>query len=93
MNLGSSVVIDLSQVQEDTYCQVFFDNFFNSSTLIQKLHDHGLYGSGTAHSHRINMSHMKKDKEMKQVYTFIQPGFQTRVGNNNNLSNTTDNKW
>ena len=60
--------------------------------MIQKLHDHGLYGSDTAHSDRINMSQMKKDKQMNQVYTFIQPGFQTRVGNNDNLLNATDNK-
>ena len=65
MNLGSSVVQDLSQVLKDTYCQVFFDNFFNSPTLIQKLHDNGLYGLGTARSDTINMRQMKKDKEMK----------------------------
>ena len=34
-------------------------------TLIQKLHDNGLYGFGTARSNRINMPRMKKDKEMK----------------------------
>ena len=60
------MVLDLCQVLKDTYCHVFFDNFFNSSTLIQKLHDNGLYCLGTAHSDRINMSQMKKDKEMKR---------------------------
>ena len=39
LNLGSSVVLDLCQVLKDTYCLVFFDNFFNGPTLIQKLHD------------------------------------------------------
>ena len=66
MNLGSSVVLDLSQVLKDTYCHVFFDNLFNSPTLIQKLHDNELYGLGTGRSDRINMSQMKKDKEMKR---------------------------
>ena len=66
LNLGSSVVIDLCQVLKDTYCHVFFDNFFNSPTLIQKLHDHGLYCLGTARSDRINMPQMKKDKELKR---------------------------
>ena len=66
LNLGSSVVLDFCQVLKDTYCHMFFDNFFNSPTLIQKLHDNGLCGFGTAHSGRINMSQMKKDKEMKQ---------------------------
>ena len=58
-------MLDLCQFLKDTYCHVFFDNFFNSPTLIQKLHDNGLYGLGTARSDRINMPQMKKDKEMK----------------------------
>ena len=45
---------------------LFFDNFFNSPTLIQKLHDNGLQGLGAACSNRINMSQMNKDKEMKR---------------------------
>ena len=65
LNLGSSVVLDLCQVLKDAYCHVFFDNFFNSPTLIQKLHDNGLYGLGTARSNRINMSQMKKNNEIK----------------------------
>ena len=65
MNLGSSMVLELSQVLKDTYCHMFFDNFFNSPTLIQKLHDHGLHDLGTARSNRINMPQMKKAKEMK----------------------------
>ena len=64
LNLGSSVVLDLSQVLQDTFCDMFFDNFFNSRTLIQKLHDK--YGLGRARSDRINMPQMKKDKEMKR---------------------------
>ena len=66
MNLGSSVVLDLCQVLKDTYCHVFFDNFFNSATLIQKLHDNGLCGLSTARSDRINMLQIKKDKEMNR---------------------------
>ena len=65
LNLGSSVVLDLCQVLKDTYCHVFFDNFFNSPTLIQRLYDNGLYGLGKARSDRINMLQMRKDKEMK----------------------------
>ena len=64
--LGSSVVLNLCQVLKDTYCHVFFDNFFNSLFLIQKVHDNRLYGRGTACSDRINMLQMKKDKEMKR---------------------------
>ena len=60
-----SVVLDLCQVVEDTYCHVFFNNFFKSLTLIQKLDDNGLYGLCTARSNKINMLQMKNDKEMK----------------------------
>ena len=67
LNLGSSVALDLCQVLKDTYCHIFFGNFFNSPTLIQKLHDNGLYGLGTAHSDGINMSQMKRNREKKRV--------------------------
>ena len=50
---------------ENTHRPVFFDDFFNNPTLIQKLHDNGLYGLGTVHSDSVNMPQMKKDKEMK----------------------------
>ena len=66
MNLGSIVVLDLCQVLKNTYCHVFFDDFFNSPTLIQKLHDNGLYGLDTVRSDSVNMLQMKKDKEMKR---------------------------
>ena len=66
LNLVSSVVLDLCQVLKDTYCHLFYDNFFNSPTLIQKLHDNGQYDLGTARSNRINMPQMKKNKEMKR---------------------------
>ena len=66
MNLGSSVVLGLCQVLKDTYRHMFFDNFFNSPTLIKELHDNELYGLGTSHSDRINMLLIKKSKEMKR---------------------------
>ena len=66
LNLGSIVVLDLPQVLEYTYCHVFFDNFFNSITLIQQLHDNGLYGLGIARFDTINILQMTKDKEMKR---------------------------
>ena len=62
LKLGSSVVLDLCQVLKDIYCHVLFYNFFNSPTLIPKLHDNGLYGLSTAPSNKINMPQMKKDK-------------------------------
>ena len=46
---------------------MFFDNLFNSPSLIQKLHDNGLYGLCTTCSDRFNMPQIKKDKKMKRV--------------------------
>ena len=66
LNLGSVVVWDLCQLLKDTYCLMFFDNFFSSPTLIQKLHNNGLYGLSTACCYRINMPQMKNDKKVKQ---------------------------
>ena len=66
LNLGLCVVLVLCQVLKDTYCHVFFDNFFNSLTLIQKFYDHEPYCLGTARSDRNSMPQMKKDKEMKR---------------------------
>ena len=63
MNLVLSLVLDLRQVLKDT---VFFDNFFNSPTLIQKLPDNGLFELSTACSDRTNRPQMKKDKYMKR---------------------------
>ena len=60
------MVLDLCQVPKDTYCHVFFDNFFSSSTLIKMLHDNGLYGLGTVRSDKITMPQVEKNKEMKQ---------------------------
>ena len=36
-NLGPSVVLKMTECLENSYCTVFFDNFFNSPLLITKL--------------------------------------------------------
>ena len=40
--LGETVVLDLSKKLE-THCMLYFDNFCNSPTLVQKLFDKGIY--------------------------------------------------
>ena len=45
---------------------LYFDNFFNSPTLVEKLFDKGIYCLGTVRSDRKNMAVMKKDKDMKR---------------------------
>lgn len=66
INLGASVVLKLCEELKNTYCFVFFDNFFNGPLLIKRLHENGIYGLGTVRSDRKHMPQMKKDKEMKR---------------------------
>ena len=45
---------------------LYFDNFFNYPTLVEKLFDRGVCCLGTVRSDRGNMAIMKKDKDMKR---------------------------
>ena len=66
LELGETVVLDLSRKLENTHCMLYFDNFFNSPTLVEKLFDKGIYCLGTVRSDRKNIAVMKKDKDMKR---------------------------
>ena len=66
LNLGKSVVLEFCKPLRDSYCYIFFDNYFNSPMLIQKLHEQGLYGLGTVRSNRKHLPEMKKDKDMNR---------------------------
>ena len=65
-NLGPSVVLKMTECLENSYCTVFFDNFFNSPSLITKLYDRGLYGVGTARKDRVGMPEMTADRKMRR---------------------------
>ena len=45
---------------------LYFDNFFNSPTLVEKLFDKEIYGLCTVRSDRKNMDVMKRDKDIKR---------------------------
>ena len=64
--LGKTVVLDLSKKLGNIHCMLYFDNFFNSLTLVEKLFDRGIYCLGTVQSDLKNMAIMKKDKDMKR---------------------------
>ena len=64
-NLGPSVVLALTECLEDTYSTIFFDNFFNSPSLIIKLFEKCLYGIGAARMDRKGIPKRKPDKQMK----------------------------
>ena len=66
-NLGESVVFMLSEKLKGTYCTLYFDNFFNSPTLIDKLlKERQIYAIGTVRKDRKQMPTLKADKQMKR---------------------------
>ena len=65
-SLGEGVVLQLSQKLNDTYCTLFFDNFFNSPSLVETLYQCGIYGIGTVRKDRKHMPSMVPDKAMKR---------------------------
>ena len=64
--LEESVVLDLFKKSENTHCILYFDNFFNSQTLVEKLFDRGIYCLGTVENDKKNMVIIKKNKDMKR---------------------------
>lgn len=65
--LGENVVLDLTQNLKHKSCCLYFDNFFTSIPLIDKLHKNDLFACGTF---RVNKKMypkdiMKKDKDFK----------------------------
>ena len=66
LGLGEEVVLQLTKDLERSFCTVYFDNFFNSPKLIEKLFQKGIYGIGTVRANRKQMSKMVGDKQMKR---------------------------
>ena len=64
-NIGPSVLLKMSECLENSYCTVFFDNFFNIPSLMTKLYDPGLYSIGTARNDRVGTPEMTADRKMK----------------------------
>ena len=58
------MVMQLSEKLEDIFCTFFFDNFFNSPLLINKLFEGNIYEIGTVRS---NEKHMPKFKDDKKI--------------------------
>ena len=61
--LGEEVVLQLTKDWEWSFCT---DNFFNSSKLIEKLFQKGIYGIGTVWANRKQMPKMIEDKQIKR---------------------------
>ena len=65
-SLDERVVFQLSQKLNDTYCTLFFDNFFNSTSLVETLYQRGIYGIGTVRKDRKHMPSMVPGEAMKR---------------------------
>ena len=66
LGLREEVVLQLTKDFERLFCTVFFDNFFNSRKLIEKLFQKGIYGIGTVRANGKQMPKMIDDKQMKK---------------------------
>ena len=47
LGLGEEVVLQLTKDLEQSFCSVYFDNFFDSPKLTEKVFQKGIYGIGT----------------------------------------------
>ena len=66
LGLGEEVVLQLTKDLERSFCTVYFDNFFNSPKLIEKLFQKGIYGIGKVRANREQIPKMNDDKQMKR---------------------------
>ena len=64
VNLGKGMVMQLSEKLEGIFCTLFFDNFFNSPLLINKLFEGNTYEIETVRSNEKYMPKLKDDKKM-----------------------------
>ena len=63
-NLGEEVILSLSTRLEGTNCELYFDNFFTSPTLIDILFKNGIYATGNVRTSRKQMPRLPDDKQM-----------------------------
>ena len=59
-------MLGLCKDLKNTYCLIYFNNFFNNPTLINKLHDEGLCSLGMVRSSRKQMPEMKGGKQTQR---------------------------
>ena len=64
-NLGEEVVMQLTKDLEGSLCAVYFDNFFYSPILIEKLFNKNVYTIGTDCKNRKQIPKMFEDKKAK----------------------------
>ena len=65
-NLGPIVVSVLTECLDDTFFNIFFDNFFNDPSFTIKFFNKIIYGIGTARIDKKGMAKMKQEKQIKR---------------------------
>ena len=65
LGLGEEVVLQLTKDLERSFCTVYL-HFFDSTKLIEKLFQKGIYGLGTVRANRKQVPKMIDDKRMKR---------------------------
>ena len=66
LSVGEEVVPQLTKNLGRSFCTVYFDNFFNSLKLIEKLFQKGIYGIETVQANGKQMPKMIDDKQIKR---------------------------
>ena len=57
-------MIQFSEKLRGRFCDSFFENFFNSPLLTNKLFENDIYAIGTVRASRKHMPNFKEDKKM-----------------------------
>ena len=66
LGLREEVVLQLTKDSERSFCTIYFDNFFNSPEIIEKLFQKGIYGTRTVRANRKQIPKTIDDKQMKR---------------------------
>ena len=66
LGVGQELVLQLTKDLKQSFCVVYFDNFFNSQKLTEKLYQKCIYGIETVGANRQQMSKMIDNKQMKR---------------------------
>lgn len=64
--MGERVVLTMTEALSGHYHTVYFDNYFTSVDLMEKLKTKNILACGTVNKSRINLPQFKDDKSMNQ---------------------------
>lgn len=75
-NTDVKLALTLTKCLENTYCAIFFDNFFNSLSPTVMFFDKGVYTVGTARKNKKDISEITVDKKRRSLaFVYRKSGF------------------